>query len=114
MIAVIFEAEPHPGQRDAYLRMAAAMRPHLEIMPGFLSVERFESLTAPGKLLSLSFWQDETAVAQWRNLDAHRQTQSIGREQVFAGYRLRVAAVMRDYGLHDRDQAPGDSRNAHG
>ncbi|TXH05831.1 MAG: antibiotic biosynthesis monooxygenase [Nevskiaceae bacterium] len=114
MIAVIFEVMPRDGQRDAYLDAAAALRPLLETLDGFISIERFESLSQPGKLLSLSFWRDEAAVQQWRNLEAHRATQRRGRETIFANYRLRIAEVMRDYGLRERAQAPEDSRHAHG
>lgn len=114
MIAVIFEVEPHPAHREDYLREAANLKPLLESMDGFISVERFESLTAPGKLLSLSIWRDEEAVRAWRNQDAHRATQQRGREEIFRDYRLRVAAVLRDYGLHERAEAPADSRAAHG
>lgn len=114
MMAVIFEVLPAPGQRDAYLAAAAALRPVLEQVDGFISIERFESLSQPGKLLSLSFWRDEEAVARWRQMEAHRATQQAGRAGIFADYRLRVAAVVRDYGLHDRAQAPADSRGVHG
>lgn len=113
MIAVIFEVEPAEGKRHAYLNTAAKLRAQLEAMDGFISVERFESLTTPGKLLSLSFWRDEAAVAGWRALPAHRAAQAAGRSGVFAGYRLRVAAVVRDYGLIERVQAPADSRQIH-
>ena len=114
MIAVIFEVEPHPGRRSAYLDAAARLKPLLETIDGFVSVERFESLTHPGKVLSLSIWRDEDAVRRWRNLEAHRRTQAAGRESMFADYRLRVAHVLRDYGKHEREQAPDDSRTAHG
>lgn len=114
MIAVIFEVIPHEGKQDAYLEAAARLRPILEKMDGFISVERFESLTQPGKLLSLSFWRDEEAVRRWRNVEEHRRIQEAGRASMFAGYRLRVAEVLRDYGLEDRAQAPQDSRAAHG
>jgi len=114
MIAVIFEVLPAPGQREHYLAMAAELREHLEVHDGFVSIERFESLTQPGKLLSLSFWRDEDAVRRWRTLDEHRAAQSAGRTRMFAGYRLRVAGVMRDYGMHDRSDAPADSRDVHG
>jgi len=114
MIAVIFEAVPHPDRRDAYLDAAAALRPELETIDGFISVERFESLVSRGKILSLSFWRDDEAVEAWRNLEAHRRVQAEGRTSIFADYRLRVAAVLRDYGLDDRAQAPEDSRRAHG
>jgi heme-degrading monooxygenase HmoA len=114
MIAVIFEVVPQPGQRDAYLNTAASLRPHLEKIDGFVSIERFESLTQPGKVLSLSFWRDEDAVRQWRNLGEHRQAQRAGREQIFADYRLRVAGVIRDYGMFDRAAAPEDSKSIHG
>jgi heme-degrading monooxygenase HmoA len=114
MMAVIFEVQPAPGQQDAYLRAAAALRPLLEQIDGFISIERFESLSEPGKLLSLSFWRDEDAVARWRQMDVHRSTQQAGRGGIFADYRLRVAAVVRDYGMRDREQAPADSRGVHG
>ena len=114
MMAVIFEVTPAPGQRSAYLDAAAALKPLLAQIDGFVSIERFESLSAPGKLLSLSLWRDEEAVARWRQQEAHRSTQAAGRDHVFADYRLRVAAVVRDYGMHDRAQAPTDSRRVHG
>jgi heme-degrading monooxygenase HmoA len=114
MIAVIFEVEPADGRRQAYLDIAAALRPRLEAMDGFVSIERFESLIQPGKILSLSFWRDEAAVAAWRGLDEHRDAQAAGRGGIFAGYRLRVANVLRDYGMTDRAQAPADSRAVNG
>ena len=113
MIAVIFEGAPAEGQGGVYLDLAAALRPQLDQIDGFVSIERFESLSQPGKLLSLSFWRDEAAVTAWRNRPAHRATQAKGRSGVFADYRLRVAEVLRDYGLDDRGQAPADSRAAH-
>jgi len=114
VIAVIFEVEPAAGRRKAYLDLAAALAPRLQEIDGFISIERFESLTRRGKILSLSFWRDEAAVAAWRGLEAHRAAQARGREGVFADYRLRVAAVVRDYGMDARDQAPEDSRAIHG
>jgi heme-degrading monooxygenase HmoA len=114
MIAVIFEVEPHPERVQEYLDLAAELRPLLETIDGFVSIERFQSLTAPGKILSLSFWRDEEAVAQWRRLEAHRSAQAQGRGGIFLDYRLRVASVLRDYGMHERAQAPGDSRGVHG
>ena len=113
MIAVIFEVEPAPGRRELYLELAAALRDALETVDGFVSIERFQSLSRPGKLLSLSFWRDEAAVAAWRNRPAHRATQARGRAGVLAAYRLRVAAVVRDYGLNAHAEAPADSRKAH-
>ncbi|SDL83817.1 Heme-degrading monooxygenase HmoA [Franzmannia pantelleriensis] len=113
MIAVIFEVIPKSGRRDQYLDIAASLRPLLDEIDGFISIERFESLTQPGKILSLSFWRDEEAVAQWRQLGRHRSAQTQGREIVFDDYRLRVAGVMRDYGMHERGQAPADSRERH-
>lgn len=109
MIAVIFEVEPAEGRRERYLDYAAELKPELERIDGFISVERFQSLTNPGKLLSLSIWRDEAAVTAWRNHAEHRRIQRIGRSGLFAGYRLRVASVIRDYGLEDRTQAPEDS-----
>ncbi|GGH09715.1 antibiotic biosynthesis monooxygenase [Alsobacter metallidurans] len=114
MIAVIFEVRPAEGQIDPYLRLAEALRGELERMDGFISVERFRSIKDPDKLLSLSFWRDEAAVLAWRNHEKHRATQARGRGGVFADYRLRVAAVLRDYGLDERAEAPADSRVAHG
>ena len=113
MIAVIFEVEPAEGRFDEYLDHAARLRAELETIPGFVSVERFRSLTSPGKLLSLSFWEDEAAVRRWRTHPGHRESQRAGREGVFAGYRLRVAAVLRDYAMAERrEQAPADSNAA--
>ena len=114
MIAVIFEVVPHEGHADAYFQLAAGLRAQLEAIDGFISVERFQSLTQPGKFLSLSFWRDEAAVQRWREVEAHRGAQRAGREQHFADYRLRVAQVLRDYGLDPRDEAPADSRSLHG
>lgn len=110
MIAVIFEVWPAAGQQPRYLDLAAALRPELETIDGFVSIERFESLSAPGKILSLSFFRDEQAVAAWRNRPAHRATQARGRGGVFDDYRLRIAHVLRDYGMTERDEAPADSR----
>lgn len=113
MIAVIFEVTPRSGMTDPYLDMAAEMRPLAEAIDGFISVERFESIMHPGKLLSLSFWRDEAALEEWRRLAAHRRAQTMGRDRFFDAYRLRVAGVVRDYGMTDRDQAPEDSRRIH-
>lgn len=113
MIAVIFEALPRPDRMDAYFAAAATLRPLLEKIDGFISIERFESVANPGKVLSLSFWRDEDAVRHWRNLEEHRRVQRAGRESIFADYRLRVAWVIRDYGLEARDEAPADSRLVH-
>lgn len=114
MIAVIFEVQPYPEHKQRYLDIAAGLRPHLEQVDGFISIERFQSLTDDTKILSLSFFRDEAAVEAWRNLQAHRTAQDQGRRSVFRDYRLRVAGVLRDYGMTDRDQAPRDSREAHG
>jgi len=113
MIAVIFEVEPNPDRKAEYFELAGALKPQLEKMEGFISIERFESLVTPGKILSLSFWRDEAALAAWRNLEAHRRAQAKGRAGIFAGYRLRIAAVTRDYGLTERAEAPEDSRDFH-
>jgi heme-degrading monooxygenase HmoA len=113
VIAVIFEAWPAAEKQEEYLRLAAALRPALDELDGFVSIERFESLTEPGKLLSLSFFRDEVAVERWRNLPGHRTVQSRGRHGVFDNYRLRVAHVLRDYDNHHRSQAPVDSRRTH-
>lgn len=114
MIAVIFEVWPEQNRRQDYFDIAAGLRPLLAEIDGFLSIERFESLTEPGKILSLSFWRDEAAVAAWRTLEQHRSAQAAGRGGIFANYRLRVAGVLRDYGMDSRAQAPADSRREHG
>ncbi|MBP6895847.1 MAG: antibiotic biosynthesis monooxygenase family protein [Gammaproteobacteria bacterium] len=113
MIAVLFEVEPQDGRTDQYLRIAAGLAEELRGIDGFIAVERFQSLSVPGKLLSLSFWRDEDAVRQWRSRPAHRGAQQAGRGGLFRGYRLRVAQVLRDYGLDERAEAPADSREAH-
>lgn len=113
MIAVIFEVQVAPARRQDYLDIAAELRPLLEQIDGFLSIERFQSLTNPEKLLSLSFFRDEEAVRNWRNLSQHRSAQRQGRDGIFADYRLRVAGVIRDYGMFERDAAPGDSKVVH-
>ena len=115
MIAVMFEVQLAPGRTDDYLAEAAALREQLGAIDGFISVERYQSLAGPERLLSLSFWRDEEAVTRWRTLESHRAAQERGRAGVFADYRLRIASVVRDYGMHQpRDQAPADSRRHHG
>ncbi len=114
MIAVIFELWPAEGKTEAYMDIAGGLRPMLEGIDGFISIERFESLVEPGKYLSLSFWRDEDAVAAWRRTQEHRDAQSAGRGGIFKNYRLRVASVLRDYGMTEhRENAPADSREAH-
>lgn len=115
MIAVIFEVWPADASRkQTYLDIAASLKPELERIDGFLSIERFQSLVDEGKILSLSFWRDEQAVQAWRNVERHRAAQAAGRGGVFRNYRLRVADVLRDYGLNERAEAPGDSRVVNG
>ena len=113
MIAVIFEVVPAPGRKQEYLDLAEKLRPQLEKLDGFISIERFESLTNRGKMLSLSIWRDENAVKRWRQVEGHRLAQAKGRGGIFADYRLRVASVIRDYGRLEREQAPADSRAIH-
>ncbi len=113
MIAVIFEVWPKPEHRQTYFDLAADLKPLLATIDGFISVERFESLTEKGKILSVSFWRDEAAVEAWRNTMEHRRSQARGRTTVFSDYRLRIASVIRDYGMNDRAEAPRDSRAAH-
>ena len=113
MIAVIFEVMPAPGRKQEYLDLAAALRPELEKLDGFISIERFASLTTEGKILSLSVFRDESAVQAWRNLEKHRSAQAHGRAEIFSDYRIRVASVLRDYGMFDREQVPADSTRAH-
>lgn len=114
MIAVIFEVELAPGRADDYLDIAAGLRPMVEGFDGFISIERFQSLVNPEKILSLSYWRDEEAVQAWRNVAEHRQAQQDGRAGIFANYQLRIAGVFREYGMHERTQAPDDSKALHG
>jgi heme-degrading monooxygenase HmoA len=114
MIAVIFEVWPVEGRAKEYFDLAAELRPFLEEIDGFVSIERFESLATKGKYLSLSFWRDEEAIRKWRNLGEHRIAQEKGRSGIFSDYRIRVAAVERDYGMNERSEVPRDSRTAHG
>jgi len=113
MIAVIFEVEPVAGKSAEYFDLAAGLRPELAQQDGFISIERFESVTQPGKFVSISFWRDDAAVAAWRNVEGHRLVQAQGRDSIFRDYRIRVAHVTRDYGMHARGEAPADSREAH-
>ncbi|MBB5636730.1 heme-degrading monooxygenase HmoA [Pedobacter cryoconitis] len=114
MIAVIFEVIPEEGKMTDYLAIAASLNPVLSTIQGFISIERFQSLVHPDKILSLSFWEDEKAIMQWRNIEMHREAQSKGHDSVFKDYHLRIATVVRDYGMFDRKEAPSDSRTAHG
>ncbi|HZJ95748.1 MAG TPA: antibiotic biosynthesis monooxygenase [Thiopseudomonas sp.] len=113
MIAVIFEVYPAEGRTQEYLDIAAELKPLLKDIDGFISIERFASLSEEGKVLSLSFWRDEQAIAAWRNLEKHRLAQSKGRESIFADYRIRVATVSRDYSMNSRVEAPSDSKGVH-
>ena len=114
MIAVIFEVFPHPDRKQEYLDLAAEMKPMVDQIDGFLSVERFQSLTNPDRLLSISFFRDEDALDRWRKLAAHRRAQAQGRAGIFTDYHLRIAHVIRDYGMFEREEAPDDSRASHG
>lgn len=113
MVVVIFEAFPAKEKWDEYFDIAAGLRPELSKIEGFISIERFQSVSNPDKVLSLSFWKDEESVRQWRNIELHRHAQTEGRKKIFENYRLRVAAVIRDYGITDREQAPQDSKSIH-
>ena len=99
MHVVIFEVEPHEKGKDRYLDLAGQLREKLVKVDGFISIERFQSLNNPHKILSLSTWRDEEAIRLWREQTEHKATQKEGREVLFAGYRIRVAQVVRDYCL---------------
>jgi len=114
MIAVIFEFTPAPGRFPDYMTLVGELKPELEKAEGFISLERFESITAPGKFVSLQFWKDEDSVKKWRNVQKHREAQKKGRGGIFASYRLRIATVARDYSMDERKQAPRDSVEVHG
>lgn len=113
MMAVIFEVWPAEGRAQDYFAIAGQLKSDLEKIDGFVSIERFESVTTKGKFVSLSFWRDEEAIRNWRNLEGHRIAQAKGRGGIFADYRLRVASVVRDYGMRERAAAPKDSRAVH-
>ncbi len=114
MIAVIFEFTPAPGQFSEYMRLVGELKADLDRADGFISLERFESITTPGKFVSLQFWRDDEAVRKWRNLQKHREAQKKGRAGVIASYRLRIAEVVRDYTMDKRGEAPRDSVEVHG
>ncbi|RHY68019.1 hypothetical protein DYB30_003508 [Aphanomyces astaci] len=114
MIAVIFEVFPHAHAKQQYLDIAASLAPLLKDIDGFISIERFQSLSSPDKVLSLSFWRDEAAIQRWRNVESHRFAQAKGRDGIFQDYRIRIGGIVRDYGLTEREQAPQDSRDSHG
>jgi heme-degrading monooxygenase HmoA len=114
MIAVIFEVVPNEGKKEEYLNIAASLRPELDHIDGFISIERFQSFSNPEKVLSLSFWKDEESIQQWRNLEMHRHAQEKGRNEVFKDYHLRIATVVRDYGMFERKETPEDSSSYHG
>jgi heme-degrading monooxygenase HmoA len=114
MIAVIFEVVPNQGKKEEYLDIAASLRPELDHIEGFISIERFQSFSNPEKVLSLSFWKDEESIQQWRNLEMHRHAQEKGRNEVFKDYHLRIATVVRDYGMFERKETPEDSSSYHG
>ena len=114
MIAVIFEFTPVEGRFPDYMKLVGELKPELDKAEGFISLERFESITTPGKFVSLQFWRDEACVAKWRNLQKHREAQKQGRGGIFASYRLRIAGVTRDYTMDSRSQAPSDSVVVHG
>lgn len=113
MIAVIFEAFPAKGKWDEYLDIAARLRPELNKIKGFIAIERFQSITNPEKVLSLSFWDNEESIMQWRNIELHRAAQTKGRKSIFEDYRIRIANVVRDYSFTNREQAPTDSKSIH-
>jgi heme-degrading monooxygenase HmoA len=114
MIAVIFEFTPAPGRKQDYLDLAAGLGAEVKDFDGFISIERFESISAPGRFVSISWWRDEESVRRWRNVQKHREAQAQGRGGIFSTYRLRVAQVLRDYGMQERGAAPADSVKAHG
>jgi len=114
MIAVIFEFTPAPGRFPEYMELVGELKAELDRAEGFISLERFESISMPGKYVSLQFWRDEASVAKWRNVQKHREAQKRGRGGIFASYRLRIAGVTRDYSMDERAQAPADSVAAHG
>ena len=114
MIAVIFEFTPAEGRFPDYMALVETLRQDLAEAEGFISLERFESITTPGKFVSLQFWRDDECVRKWRILQKHREAQKKGRGGIFKSYRLRIASVVRDYEMDKRAQAPKDSIEVHG
>lgn len=114
MIAVIFEFTPAEGRFPDYMQLVETLKADLAKAEGFISLERFESITAPGKFVSLQFWRDEESVRKWRVLQKHREAQKKGRAGIFKSYRLRIASVIRDYEMDKRGEAPRDSVEVHG
>jgi heme-degrading monooxygenase HmoA len=114
VIAVIFEFTPAEGRFPEYMELVGTLKADLDKADGFISLERFESITTKGKFVSLQFWRDEEAVSKWRNLQRHRTVQAKGRAGIFKSYRLRIAGVIRDYTMDERAQAPADSVRVHG
>lgn len=108
-VTVIFEVTPTSEGKADYFKMGAALKNELSQMPGFISVERFESINNPGKFLSLSFWESDEAAAGWRNQVNHRQSQKMGHDALFDNYRISVGEITREYTKDNRDEAPADS-----
>jgi len=114
MIAVIFEFTAAEGRFADYRHLAEGLSEEVRKFDGFISIERFQSISQPARFVSLSFWRDEEAVHRWRNVQTHREAQAKGRGGIFSSYRLRVCSVIRDYGMKERGEAPRDSIAAHG
>ena len=102
MMVVVFQVTMRDGRTQDYFDLAAELRPELEEIDGFISVERFQSLAEPGKYLSLSFWRDQAGIESWRAQRRHRAAQERGKREIFADFRISVAEVVRDYTLADR------------
>ncbi|WP_105631557.1 antibiotic biosynthesis monooxygenase family protein [Cronobacter dublinensis] len=105
MIAVLFEAQALPQAQQRYFDLAAGLKPLLADAPGFIDLERFQSLTAPDRFLSLSWWESEEAVRQWKGNLMHQAAQQEGKARIFAHYRIRVAQVLRDYSSDTKDNS---------
>jgi heme-degrading monooxygenase HmoA len=114
MIAVIFEFTAADGRFADYKQLADGLGEEVRRFDGFISIERFQGISDPARFVSLSFWRDEEAVRRWRNVQKHREAQAKGRRGIFSSYRLRICSVLRDYGMHERGEAPKDSVAVHG
>ena len=102
MIAVIFQVKPNDGRAGDYFELAGGLKPEVEAIDGFISVERLESVSEPGKFVSLSFWRDAAAVEAWRTHAGHELAQARGKDEIFSDFRISVTEVMRDYTMADR------------
>ncbi len=55
-------------------------------------------------MLSLSWWENEYAVLQWKNHVLHAKAQQEGRETICDFYKISIAHITREYSFKkDKD-----------